>query len=224
MTNVARNIIDVESSLYSRREALRQQHAKLTEQHGAAALAAAEGVSDATKRIPAINQELREIQDELAALNAAETALDRRKHAAKIQTRIDDVKAAEAATPKAAEAISAAWDKFADTMSAMGSAWRELESATQAANELAHKCQTAGAMPNRDGLSNGLRLTMLQELAGKLLWIETNDKIEPNHHRFGNAPATPAEVRERIDYSLSQLKQNVNRHTERAVKVIQGDA
>lgn len=224
MTATARNIIDVESSLYSRREALHQQHAKLTEEHGAAALAAAEGVPDATKRIPAINQELREIQDELAALDAAETALDRRKHAAKIQARIDDVKAAEAATPKAAEAVSAAWDKFAATMGAMGSAWRELESATQAANELARKCQTAGAMPNRFESNTDLRLTMLQELAGKLLWIETKDKIEPNHHSFGNTPATPAEIRERIDYSLNKLQQNVKHHADRAVKVIQRDA
>jgi hypothetical protein len=224
MTATARNIIDVESSLYSRREALHQQHAKLTEEHGAAALAAAEGVPDATKRIPAINQELREIQDELAALDAAETALDRRKHAAMIQARIDEVKAAEAATPKAAEAVSAAWDKFAATIGAMGSAWRDLEAATKGANELGRKCQSAGAVPGHSELSNDLRLTMLQDLAGKLLFIETKDQIQPNHHRFGNTPATPAEVRERIDYSLNKLQQNVKHHADRAVKVIQRDA
>lgn len=224
MTATARNIIDVESTLHSRREALHQQHAKLTEEHGAAALAAAEGVPDATKRIPAINQELREIQDELAALNAADTALDRRKHAAMIRARVDDVKAAEAAAPKAAAAVSAAWDKFAATMVDMGSAWRELESATHAANDLAYKCQAAGAAAVRNEVSNGLRLTMLQDLAGKLLFIETKDKIEPNHHSFGNTPATPAEVRERIEYSLNKLQLNVTNHTERAVKVIQRDA
>lgn len=224
MTATARNIDEVENSLDARRQALEMRRSQLQGEYEAAALATAEGDDNATKRVPAIKQELRELQDELAALDAAETALDRRKHAAKIQARIDDVKAAEAATPKAAEAVSAAWDKFAATMGAMGSAWRELESATQAANELARKCQTAGAMPNRFESNTDLRLTMLQELAGKLLWIETKNKIEPNHHSFGNTPATTAEVRERIDYSLNKLQQNVKHHADRAVKVIQRDA
>lgn len=224
MTSAARNINEVESSLYCRREALHQQRFKLNEEHGAAALAAAEGVPDATKRIPAINQELREIQDELAALDAADSALDRRKHAAMIQGRITAVKAAEASTPKAAANVSAAWDKLADTIAAMGTAWRELECATRAANALARECQDAGTPPNRAEAPNDLRQTMLQEMAGKLLFIETKDKIQPNCHSFGNTPATPAEVRQRIDYSLDKLQKNVKSHTERAVTVIQRDA
>ena len=224
MTATARNIDEVENSLDARRQALEMRRSQLQGEYEAAALATAEGDDNATKRVPAIKQELRELQDELTALDAAETAIDRRKHTAIIQARIDEVKAAEAATPKAAEAVSAAWDKFAATIGAMGSAWRDLEAATKGVNELGRKCQSAGAVPGHSELSNDLRLTMLQDLAGKLLFIETKDQIQPNHHSFGNTPATTAEVRERIDYSLNKLQQNVKHHADRAVKVIQRDA
>lgn len=224
MTATARKIDEVENSLYARREALQAEQAKLNEEHGAAALAAAEGIQDATRKIPTIKQKLREIQDEFAALDAAERTLEQRKHASKIQQRIDTVRSAEADVPKAAASISAAWDKLEASFSALGKAWEELVSTAEDANRLARMCQAPGVMPGRSEVINDVPVQLLQNMAGKLLWIATRDLIEPDHHSFGNTPATPAEVRQRIDYSLNNLKLNAGRHADRSVAVIQRDA
>lgn len=224
MTATARNIIDVESSLYSRREALHQQHAKLTEEHGAAALAAAEGVPDATKRIPAINQELREIQDELAALDAASRALNRREHETQLQDRLSSVKNAEAAMPAAVEALSSAWDSFAASIDAMGAVWRSVELAAEEANNLARTCQKAGSREGHLEAPNSLRSDTLQRLAGNLLWLATGDQIKPGHFTTGVTTITADKVRQNMDSHIESLQITVNRHTERALEVIQRDA
>lgn len=224
MTATVRNIDEVENSLYARREALQTQHAKLNEEHGAAALAAAEGIPGATNQIPVIKQKLREIQDELAALDAADRTLERRKHAARVQQRIDTVKTAEAGVPKASEQVSAAWDRLEASFAELGSAWQNLQFAARQANRLAYICQEPGVMPGHTEVTNDLCVDLLQNMASKLLWIATGDQIQPDHYSFGNTPATPAEVRQRIDYSLNNLKLNAGLHAERSVAVIQRDA
>jgi chromosome segregation ATPase len=224
MTATARKIDEVENSLYARREALQAEQAKLNEEHGAAALAAAEGIQDATRQIPAIKQKLREIQDELAALDAADRVLNCRKHEATIKARMNEVKTAAARIPSAAAKVSDAWTKFEASMAEMGRAWEMLEAATDEANRLGRICQMAGAPAERYEVSNNVSVHLLQSMAGKLLWIATKDKIQHDPYSFGNTPATPAEVRERIDYSLNNLKVNAQRHTERALAVIQRDA
>lgn len=217
-------IYEVESGLHARRAALQTEHAKLHEEHGAATLAAAEGIQGATRPIPAIKQKLREIQDELAALDAADQALNRRKHEAAIKVRVDEVKLAATCVPQAAEKVSSAWTKLEAAIAAMGGAWDELEIAANEASRLSLTCQMAGVPGDRHEVSNDIPVSLLQSMAGKLLWIATKDKIQHDLHSFGNTPATPAEVRERIDYALNKLKLNAQRHTDRALAVIQRSA
>ncbi|MBU0813033.1 MAG: hypothetical protein KJ755_21125 [Alphaproteobacteria bacterium] len=220
MTATARNIDEVEVSLDARRQALELRQEQLEGEHEAAALAAAEGDDNATKRVPAIKQELRELQDELTALDAACRALDRRKHDQRINERVADVKAAEQAIPGSCRSLQAAWAKLESAFAEVGAAWADVKEVAQTTNAHARACQQPGVMRNRVEMRNDIALDALSNLAGKLLFIATQDEIEPNGVRYGNSPVVPEEVRERINTILEAIQRNAVMHSARSVKAI----
>jgi len=220
MTATARNIDEVENSLDARRQALGMRQEQLQGEHEAAALAAAEGDDNATKRVPAIKQELRELQDELTALDAAGRALDRRKHDQRINERVAAVKTAEQAIPGACRSLQASWAKLESAFAEVGAAWAEVKEVAQSTNAHARACQQPGVMRNRVEMRNDIALDALSNLAGKLLFIATQDEIEPNGVRYGNSPVVPEEVRERINTILEAIQRNAVMHSARSVKAI----
>lgn len=220
MTATARNIDEVENSLDARRQALGMRQEQLQGEHEAAALATAEGDDNATKRVPAIKQELRELQDELTALDAACRALDRRKHDQRINERVAAVKTAEQAIPGACRSLQASWSKLESAFAEVGAAWAEVKEVAQSTNAHARACQQPGVMPNRIETRNYIALDALAGLAGKLLFIATQDEIEPNGVRYGNSPVVPEEVRERINTILEAIQRNAVMHSARSVKAI----
>lgn len=223
MSNAARSI-NVENSLYSRREALEHEKAQLELEHGDTALAISEGDAAALQRIPGIKQRQRDIQDELAAIDAASRALNRREHETQLKDRLSTVKKAEAAMPATAEALSSAWDNFAASINAMGAAWQSVEFAAEEANAHAHTCQKAGARSGHVEAPNALQKGTLQRLAGNLLWLATGDQIKPGHFTTGVTTITADKVRQNMDSHIESLQITVSRHTERALEVIQRDA
>lgn len=222
MTATARNIDEVEVSLDARRQALELRQEQLEGEHEAAALAAAEGDDNATKRVPAIKQELRELQDELTALDAACRALDRRKHDQRINERVADVKAAEQAIPGSCRSLQAAWAKLESAFAEVGAAWADVKEVAQTTNAHARACQQPGVMPNRIETRNYIALEVLSRLAGKLLFIASKDEIQPDGVRYGNSPIIPEEVRERLDTVLETVQRNAVMHSARSLKAIRG--
>lgn len=222
MTATARNIDEVEVSLDARRQALELRQEQLEGEHEAAALAAAEGDDNATKRVPAIKQELRELQDELTALDAACRALDRRKHDQRINERVADVKAAEQAIPGSCRSLQAAWTKLESAFTEVGAAWADVKEVAQTTNAHARACQQPGVMPNRIETRNYIALEVLSRLAGKLLFIASKDEIQPDGVRYGNSPVIPEEVRERLDTVLEAVQRNAVMHSARSLKAIRG--
>lgn len=222
MTATARNIDEVEVSLDARRQALELRQEQLEGEHEAAALAAAEGDDNATKRVPAIKQELRELQDELTALDAACRALDRRKHDQRINERVADVKAAEQAIPGSCRSLQAAWAKLESAFAEVGAAWADVKEVAQTTNAHARACQQPGVMPNRLETRNDIALEVLSRLAGKLLFIASKDEIQPDGVRYGNSPIIPEEVRERLDTVLETVQRNAVMHSARSLKAIRG--
>lgn len=220
MTATARNIDEVEVSLDARRQALELRQEQLEGEHEAAALAAAEGDDNATKRVPAIKQELRELQDELTALDAACRALDRRKHDQRINERVADVKAAEQAIPGSCRSLQAAWAKLESAFAEVGAAWADVKEVAQTTNAHARACQQPGVMPNRIETRNYIALEVLSRLAGKLLFIASKDEIQPDGVRYGNSPVIPEEVRERLDTVLEAVQRNAVMHSARSLKAI----
>lgn len=222
MTATARNIDEVEVSLDARRQALELRQEQLEGEHEAAALAAAEGDDNATKRVPAIKQELRELQDELTALDAACRALDRRKHDQRINERVAEVKAAEQAIPGSCRSLQAAWAKLESAFAEVGAAWADVKEVAQTTNAHARACQQPGVMPNRLETRNDIALEVLSRLAGKLLFIASKDEIQPDGVRYGNSPIIPEEVRERLDTVLETVQRNAVMHSARSLKAIRG--
>lgn len=220
MTATARNIDEVENSLDARRQALEMRRSQLQGEYEAAALATAEGDDNATKRVPAIKQELRELQDELTALDAAGRALDRRKHDQRINERVAAVKTAEQAIPGACRSLQASWSKLESAFAEVGAAWAEVKEVAQSTNAHARACQQPGVMPNRVETRNDIAHAALAGLAGKLLFIATQDEIKPNGVRYGNSPVVPEEVRERINTILEAIQRNAVMHSARSVKAI----
>lgn len=220
MTATARNIDEVENSLDARRQALEMRRSQLQGEYEAAALATAEGDDNATKRVPAIKQELRELQDELTALDAAGRALDRRKHDQRINERVAAVKTAEQAIPGACRSLQASWAKLESAFAEVGAAWAEVKEVAQSTNAHARACQQPGVMPNRVETRNDIALDALAGLAGKLLFIASQDEIEPNGVRYGSSPVVPEEVRERINSILEAIQRNAVMHSARSVKAI----
>lgn len=223
MSNAARSI-NVENSLYSRREALELEKAQLEQEHGDTALAITEGDTAALQRIPGIKQRQRDIQDELAAIDAASRALNRRDHESQLQDRVSAVKDAEARLPAAVEAVSDAWDNFAASIDAMEAAWRTVQLAAEETNALARTCQKAGSRAGHLEAPNALQTSTLQRLAGNLLWLATGDQIKPGHFTTGVTAITADKVRQNMDSHIESLQITVSRHTERALAVIQRDA
>lgn len=222
MTATARNIDEVEVSLDARRQALELRQEQLEGEHEAAALAAAEGDDNATKRVPAIKQELRELQDELTALDAACRALDRRKHDQRINERVAVVKAAEQAIPGSCRSLQAAWAKLESAFAEVGAAWADVKEVAQATNAHARACQQPGVMPDRIETRNDIPLDLLSSLAGKLLFIASKDEIQPNGVRYGNSPVVTEEVRERLNTNLESVQRNAVMHSARSLKAIRG--
>ncbi|MGE6193360.1 hypothetical protein ACQKCL_20265 [Stutzerimonas stutzeri] len=222
MTATARNIDEVEVSLDARRQALELRQEQLEGEHEAAALAAAEGDDNATKRVPAIKQELRELQDELTALDAACRALDRRKHDQRINERVAVVKAAEQAIPGSCRSLQAAWAKLESAFAEVGAAWADVKEVAQATNAHARACQQPGVMPDRIETRNDIPLDLLSSLAGKLLFIASKDEIQPNGVRYGNSPVVTEEVRERLNTNLENVQRNAVMHSARSLKAIRG--
>ena len=222
MTATARNIDEVEVSLDARRQALELRQEQLEGEHEAAALAAAEGDDNATKRVPAIKQELRELQDELTALDAACRALDRRKHDQRINERVAAVKTAEQAIPGACRSLQASWAKLESAFAEVGAAWADVKEVAQATNAHARACQQPGVMPDRIETRNDIPLDLLSSLAGKLLFIASKDEIQPNGVRYGNSPVVTEEVRERLNTNLENVQRNAVMHSARSLKAIRG--
>lgn len=207
MTNTARKLHDVELDLRTRRAELEQQLNALVADHDEAALQVAEGNTLAAKKVATLKQQMAEIREETAILDAAGRALGRRKNEEQKSARLKAVEQAKAAIPDEAAAVLEGWDKLADAIGLVGIVWDEIETATAKLNTHAAECHPEAS--GEWGAANKIRPDMLSSLAGALLYSVAGDSIKPEQIRFDSAQSRPAnaeEIRERVEYALERLK------------------
>lgn len=219
MTNI-RTTEEVAATISARRNDLDAHLRDLGEQHGAAALLIAEGNADASKQVAQLKQQMTEIRDELAALDAADRTLHKRRDDEAKAARAQEVESALATVPLATGAVEAAFGEVEAALAALGNAWKKLEGAVDQANAAAFACQRPVYNPDHATTPNHLSMDLLSSMAGKLLWQATKDSIQPKIGNFGNRQDTPEDVRERVTYALDKLAANSEMYAARSLKAI----
>lgn len=210
---------ELAASLEAQSGAISDRIRDLTRDHSDAALAFAEGDTEASKRLTEISRELKQAQSDFDSLEAAYAALQRRRDAEVSGARSKAVETNLAAIPGAVEAAVAITKRLDAAIAEVGSIWAELKEATEQANSLAWEVQAAGTNgPLLHGV-NRVELSSLQTLAGHMLYIACKDEI---HADWNGRGETREGVLGQLSGTFARLPIAAQEHARKALGKIRG--
>jgi len=210
MTTPKYSTNEIDSRLEAQRADLNSRLALLHDEHGIAALKAAEGDTTALQVVPDIKRRMLEINDSLASLDAAQRKLNDRKAKEALDRQVGELQSAAGQVPGLAMEVLARWDDLAGAIKQMGEAWGAFEAARRSHGDATRVCAvSARHSPDQVIMTSGLHDSTARSLAGKLLWEATNGDLEPNVH----GPRDSATVREALN---RELQRTINQSQEAA--------
>tara|TARA_R110000822_G_scaffold173299_2_gene312906 strand:+ start:5967 stop:6626 length:660 start_codon:yes stop_codon:yes gene_type:complete len=209
MTTTQYSTNEIDKRLESQRADLNARLALLHDEHGTAALKAAEGDTVALQVVPDIKRRMLEINDSLASLDAAQRKLNDRKAKEALDKQLGELQAVAEQVPGLAMEILARWDDLDNAIQQLGEAWRSFEAARKTHEHATRVCAVAGRhSPDQVIMTSGIHDSTARAFAGRLLWEATNGEIEPDVNRPRDSASVRESLARELERTINQSKEN----------------